>query len=75
MLGILKFLLMGVLAIAALGLGLGLLGIVLGLAVGLAVLAVKVGVVALIGYGVWRLVRGRHPEKQISAADRKWLES
>lgn len=75
MFGILKFLLMGILSIAVLGVALGLVGVVLGLAIGIAVLALKIGIVAAIGYGVFRLIRGRRPEKQISAADRKWLES
>ncbi len=75
---ILKFFLLGILAIIVVGVGLGLVSMVFGLAVGLAVLAVKVGVIGLIGYGaykVFRAVTGREKPREISAADRKWLES
>jgi hypothetical protein len=68
-----KYLLMGIAACIAIGLGLA----VLGLAFGLAVLAIKIGVVVLIGYGVVRLLGGgkKKSAAQISDADRKWLES
>ncbi len=75
---IIKFFVIGLLAIAGLGIALGLLGAVFGVAVFLASLLLKVGVVALIGYGavkLFRAVTGRGKEKQISAEDRKWLES
>lgn len=71
---ILKFLAIGVIGIIAIG----VLLTVLGMAVGLAVLAIKVGVVVAIGYGAVKLfqaVTGKGKPKEISAADRKWLES
>jgi hypothetical protein len=73
MLKLLKYLVMGIAAIIAIGIGLS----VLGLAIGLAAFAIKIGVVVLIGYGVVRLLSGRkkHDSPQISEADRKWLES
>lgn len=68
----LKFIVIGILAIIGIGVGLTLLSI----AVGLAVLAIKIGVIALVGYGVYRLVGGGKPKPpQISAEDKKWLES
>ncbi len=67
-----KYLVLGIAALIAISLGLTLLGF----AFGLAVLAIKIGVVVLIGYGVVRLVRGGPKSApQISEADRKWLES
>ena len=68
-----KFLVIGIVGIVAISLGLWAVGI----AIGLAVLAVKIGVVVAIGYGVVRLVGGgkKQKEPQISAEDRKWLES
>ena len=53
-------------------------GFMLSLAFGLAVLALKIGVVVAIGYGVVKLVGGgrkKSAEPQISEADRRWLES
>ncbi len=76
---ILKFFLIGMLAIVGIGIALGVIGAVFGVAVALAALALKVAVIGLIGYGavkVFQAVTGRgHKEKQISAEDRKWLES
>ncbi len=75
---ILKFFLIGLLAIVGLGLALGIVGAVFGVAVALAALALKVAVIGLIGYGavkVFQAVTGRGKEKAISAEDRKWLES
>lgn len=67
-----KFLVIGIVAIVGISLGLWAIG----LAIGLAMLAIKVGVVVLIGYGVVKLVGGnKKKEPQISAEDRKWLES
>lgn len=69
-----KFVIIGILALIGAGIALSILG----LAVGLAVLAIKVAVVGAIGYGVYKVLGGgkkkdRMPE--ISEADRKWLES
>ena len=68
-----KYLFIGIVGLIAIGVGLWAVG----LAIGLAFLAIKVGVIAAIGYGVYRLLGGgkkpRTPE--ISEADRKWLES
>jgi Na+-transporting methylmalonyl-CoA/oxaloacetate decarboxylase gamma subunit len=73
MMKLLKYLVMGIAALIAIGIGFA----VLGLAVGLATLAIKIGVVVLIGYGVVRLFGGmkKHDSPKISDADRKWLES
>jgi hypothetical protein len=72
MMKLFKYLVLGIAAIIALGLGLA----VLGFAVGLATLAIKIGVVVLIGYGVVRLLGGgKKRPPQLSDADRKWLES
>jgi hypothetical protein len=68
-----KYVIIGIAACMAIGIGMA----VLGLALGLATLAIKIGVVALVGYGVVKLIGGlgRKPEPRISEADRKWLES
>ena len=72
MMKLFKYLVMGIAAIIAIGLGMA----VLGLAVGLATLAIKIGVVVLIGYGVVRLLGGgKKGPPQISESDRRWLES
>ncbi|HET9982307.1 MAG TPA: hypothetical protein VFQ38_01915 [Longimicrobiales bacterium] len=71
---LLTFLLVGLVALVALGVGLAVVGALLGIAIGLATfLLFKVAPVVLIGYVVVRLLRPRR--KQISAEDRKWLES
>lgn len=67
-----KYVMIGIAGLIAIGLGLWAVGI----AIGLAVLAIKIGVVVAIGYGVVRLLGGgKKKEPQISDADRKWLES
>ena len=73
MMKFLKYLVMGIAACIAIGIGLT----VLGMALGLAAFAIKIGVVVLIGYGVVRLLGGvgKKDEPRISEADRKWLES
>jgi hypothetical protein len=72
---ILTFLLMGVIAIAAIGVVLAVAGAALGLAIGLGFfLLFKVLPLVLVGYVIVRLVGGRQ-RKQLSEADRKWLES
>lgn len=77
---ILKFFVIGLLAIVGLGLALGILGAVFGVAVALAALALKVAVIGAIGYGAVKVFqaitgRGRQKVDAISAEDRKWLES
>lgn len=72
MIKLFKYLVIGIAACIAIGLGLAALGV----ALGLLTLAIKVGVVVLIGYGVVRLLGfGKNKTPQISEADRKWLES
>ncbi|MGH7500669.1 MAG: hypothetical protein ACREL7_02820 [Longimicrobiales bacterium] len=66
-----RFLLIGVLGLVGIGVAL----MVLGIAMGLATLAIKVGVVVGIGYLVVRLLRPKSRSAQISESDRKWLES
>lgn len=67
---IFKFLAIGFLALIGIGIAFSLVGLVLGL-------AVKVAVLALIGFGVYKLVGGKSTPRtpEISEADRKWLES
>ena len=67
-----KYVMIGVIGLIAIGVGLWAIGI----AIGLAVLAIKIGVVVAIGYGVVRLLGGgKKKSPQISESDRKWLES
>jgi hypothetical protein len=70
---IVKYGIMGIAALIAISLGLAAVGI----AFGLAMLALKIGVVVAIGYGVVKLIGGSKKPKapEISEADRKWLES
>lgn len=70
---LMKYAVMGIVGLIAIGIGLAAVGI----AFGLAVLALKIGVVVAIGYGVVKLIGGRSKPKvpEISEADRKWLES
>lgn len=66
---IFKFLVIGVLAFIGVSVALSLIGLAVAL-------AIKVGVIALIGFGVYKLVGGGKPKTpEISAEDRKWLES
>lgn len=68
---IFKYAVVGILALLGIGIAFSLIGIVVGL-------AVKVGILAAIGYGVYKLVGGsssKPAERQISAEDKKWLES
>jgi len=67
---IFKFIVIGFLALIGIGVAFSLIGIAIAL-------AVKIGVLALIGFGVYKLVGGGKTPKQpeISEADRKWLES
>ncbi|HEY0670809.1 MAG TPA: hypothetical protein VGD27_01020 [Longimicrobiales bacterium] len=73
MIKLFKYLVLGIAGLIAIGIGMA----VLGLAVGLATIAIKIGVVVLVGYGVVRLLGGGKKKSgpQISEADRKWLES
>jgi Na+-transporting methylmalonyl-CoA/oxaloacetate decarboxylase gamma subunit len=67
-----KYLVFGIAGLIAIGIGMA----VLGMALSLAVLAIKIGVVVMIGYGVVHLLTGgKKKEPQISEADRKWLNS
>jgi len=67
-----KYVMIGIIGLIAIGVGLWAIGI----AIGLAVLAIKIGVVVAIGYGVVRLLGGgKKKSPQISESDRKWLES
>jgi hypothetical protein len=63
MLKFFKFLVIGIAAIIAIGIGLS----VLGLAFGLAMLALKIGIVVLIGYGVVHLLTGRRSRTRIES--------
>ena len=70
---IIKFFLLGVLAIAGFGLALALFGV----AFAAVALLIKVAVIAAIGYGayhVFRAVTGKKP-KELTSEERKWLES
>ncbi len=71
---IIKFFVIGLLAIAALGIAAALFGV----AIAAVALLFKVAVIGLIGYGayhVFRALTGKSRPKEISAEDRKWLES
>ena len=69
---IFKYTVAGLLALIGIGIAFSLIGFVVGL-------AVKVGILAAIGFGVYKLIGGGGPpknrEREISAEDRKWLES
>ena len=63
-----KYLVIGIAAIFALKIAIGILGFVFGLAM----VAVPL---ALVGFVVYKIFGGGNKEKQLSEADRKWLES
>ena len=65
-----KYLIIGLVALFALKIVLAAIG----MAIGLLALAIPLACVAALGYGVYRLIAPRKA-KQISDADRKWLES
>ena len=67
---LLTFLVVGIVAVLVLGVALSVIGAALGLA---GFLLFKVLPLVAIGYVVVRLLAPRH--KQLSAEDRKWLES
>ena len=63
-----KYLIIGICAIVA-------LKIAFGLAMGLLALAVGAIPLVLVGYVVYKVVGGKKQERQISDADRRWLNS
>lgn len=66
---IFKYLVIGFLAFIGVSIAFSLIGLAIAL-------AIKVAVIAAIGFGVYKLVGGGKPKPpQISAEDRKWLES
>jgi hypothetical protein len=65
-----KYLIIGLVALFALKFVLAAIG----LAIGLLALAIPAACVAALGYGVYRLIAPKK-SKQISDADRRWLES
>ncbi len=71
---LLTFLVVGLVALVALGVVLSLIGAVFGIVFGLGgFLLFKVAPVVLIGYLVVRFLTPR--QKRLSEADRRWLES
>jgi hypothetical protein len=68
---LLRFIVIGFLGIVVLGLGLTVVGMAVGLAT---FLLFKVAPLALIGYFAVRLLSPKK-KKELSEADRKWLES
>lgn len=72
---ILTFLLMGILAVAVVGVALAVIGTAISLAFGIAMfLLFKVLPLAIVGYVVMRVIAPKQ-NRQLSDADRKWLES
>lgn len=71
---ILSYLIIGLVVLVGITLGLAVLGVVFGLALGLAkFLLFTVGPILLVGYVVMRLLAPR--SKRLSRAEREWLES
>ena len=66
---IFKFMVIGFLALIGIGVAFSLIGIAIAL-------AVKLAVVGLVGFGIYKLIGGGKPKPpEISAEDRKWLNS
>jgi hypothetical protein len=65
-----KYLIIGLVALVALK----FVFAAIGLAIGLLALAIPLALVAALGYGVYKVIAPKK-SKQISDADRKWLES
>ncbi len=72
MFSLLKYLILGLLAIVALTVVLKVVGVVVG--IGFALL-ITVGPILLVGYGVSRLLGHKKRVPEISEEDRRWLES
>lgn len=71
---LLTFLLVGLVGLVVIGVALAVIGVVFSVTLGLAAfLLFKVAPIMLIGYVIVRLLRPK--QRQISAEDRKWLES
>lgn len=71
---LLTFVIVGVIAVVGISIVLALLGVVFGLALGLAkFLLFTVAPLALIGYVVMRFLAPRN--RRLSKVDREWLES
>lgn len=66
-----KYLVIGLAAIVALK----IVFAAIGFAIGLLALAIPVAALGLLGYGVYRIFGPKKSDRQISDADRKWLES
>lgn len=66
----------GLVALLVVGLALSLVGIVFSLTLGLAsFLLFKVGPILLVGWIVLKLIDSRKSRRQLSAADRAWLDA
>lgn len=71
---LLTFVIVGLVAVIGISIVLALIGVVFGLALGLAkFLLFTVAPIALIGYVVMRFLG--HRNRRLSKADREWLES
>jgi hypothetical protein len=72
---LLKLFLVGFLALVALGVVLGVVGMIFGLAIGIVGLVLKLAPILLVGYVVLKLVeRSRRPKGYVGAGDRRWLD-
>ncbi len=73
MFSLLKYLILGILALVALTVVLKVVGVVVGLGIALLVVG---GPILLVGYGVSKLLgHRRNKVPEISEEDRRWLES
>ncbi len=71
---LLTFLLVGLVGLVVIGVALAVVGVIFSVTLGLAAfLLFKVAPIVLLGYVIVRLLKPK--QHQISAEDRKWLES
>ena len=71
---LLTFFIVGLIALVVVALGLAIVGVIFGLAIGLAkFLLLTVAPIALVGYVVLRFFAPR--SRRLTRADREWLES
>lgn len=72
--GILKLIGGLVVGVVAIGLAIGVLGMVFGVGVALLALTLKLLPLLLIGWVVVKVVQGGERRRSISSADRRWLD-
>jgi len=73
---LLTLFLVGLVTLVVGGIVLAIIGVIASVALGIAaVLLFKIAPIVLVGYIVLRLIAGRRGRRQLTAEDRRWLET